>query len=115
MKGIKRIASVVAVEHCELFRLDRLDFLRVVRPYPDMLNKVEQIATDRLEATKQLEDEHRQHKKAISKTEDEPTEEKFDDYDSKKRRSGPGGEKQKPASRQKAKPRSTSERGQRNS
>ncbi|PSN45113.1 hypothetical protein C0J52_18780 [Blattella germanica] len=59
IEGYTRIASVVAVEPCEVFRLDRVDFLRVVSPYPDLLSKVEQIAADRREKTMQLDDEYR--------------------------------------------------------
>lgn len=49
MKDKRRAASVVAVEVCELYRLDRKDFVRTVDPYPDLLYSIQYIAADRLE------------------------------------------------------------------
>lgn len=64
MKDELRVASVVAVDICELFRLDRKDFMRAVYPYPDLLNNVQHIAYDRMERTAIL-DEH--NRREISK------------------------------------------------
>ena len=66
VRATKRSASVVAVENCELFRLDRKDFVRVVMPYPDMLKKIEQIATDRTEMIISLNSEYSHRKQADS-------------------------------------------------
>lgn len=57
MANSMRIASVIAVEICELFRLDRSDFNKAVYPYPDLMNKVRSIACDRLEMSS-IVDEH---------------------------------------------------------
>lgn len=54
-----RISSVVAVEICELYMLDRKDFVRVIYPYPDLLNTVTHIAADRLERTNIMDEQHR--------------------------------------------------------
>lgn len=51
-----RIASVIAVETCELYRLDRKDFIKAIFPYPDLYEKVKRIAGDRSEVTNLLDD-----------------------------------------------------------
>lgn len=43
---------------CELYRLDRADFVHTIYPYPDLLHHIEYIATDRMERTEIL-DEHK--------------------------------------------------------
>lgn len=42
-----RMASVRAVEYCDLYRLDREMFERVLRHYPDIAGKIEQMAKER--------------------------------------------------------------------
>ena len=99
MREIKRTASVVAVENCELYRLDRADFMREIWPYPDMLSKIEQIASDRIEVTKQLDDGYRQRMKSTTKkTGEKPTE---------GRKSLPGKKEKPVSSGYKRKPRGT--------
>lgn len=66
MKDELRVASVVAVEICELYRLDRKDFVRAIYPYPDLLNTVTHIAADRMEITSIL-DEHNRRELADAK------------------------------------------------
>ena len=44
-----RTATVVAVEMCEVYRLDREDFLTAIGPYPDILVNIEQIARRRFQ------------------------------------------------------------------
>lgn len=57
-----RIASVIAVEMCEVYRLDRIDFIHAIYPYPDLLNNIQYIAMDRKEKTEILEQRyHRNH------------------------------------------------------
>ncbi|XP_051169167.1 potassium/sodium hyperpolarization-activated cyclic nucleotide-gated channel 1-like [Leptopilina boulardi] len=51
MPDEKRIASVVAVEVCELYRLERADFSRTIHPYPMLWERIKQIAMDRHEKT----------------------------------------------------------------
>lgn len=63
MKDQLRVASVIAVEICELYRLDRKDFVRAIHPYPDLLNNIQHIAADRMERTAIL-DEHNRREMA---------------------------------------------------
>lgn len=51
MKEVKRIATVVAVDSCELYLLSRVDFERVINPYPDLYNRICKIAEDRFMKT----------------------------------------------------------------
>jgi len=53
-KGKKRIASVVALEMCEIFRLSQRDFRRVIEPYPEILEEMREIAKERMEKCTQL-------------------------------------------------------------
>lgn len=46
-----RVASVVAVEVCELYRLDRADFARTIHPYPMLWERIKKIAIERHEKT----------------------------------------------------------------
>lgn len=39
-----RSASVVAVEICELFALDRIDFMKLLSPFPELLRRVTKMA-----------------------------------------------------------------------
>ncbi|KAJ9587172.1 hypothetical protein L9F63_019309 [Diploptera punctata] len=109
--GIKRISSVIAIEHCELYRLDREDFMRVIAPYPDMVRKVEQIAVDRLEYTNQLEDEYRHRRGSVDMLEDDKSETKKVSED-KKLRPNIADERRKQVIDRK--PRTQTERGRRN-
>lgn len=52
-----RIASVLAVETCEVYRFSRRDFVKAIHPYPDLLEKIQKVADDRTEKTR-AEDEH---------------------------------------------------------
>ncbi|RZC37629.1 potassium/sodium hyperpolarization-activated cyclic nucleotide-gated channel 1-like [Asbolus verrucosus] len=54
-----RVASVIAVEICELYRLDRKDFVKAIHPYPDLLEKIQKIAADRMEKTNLLEEQYK--------------------------------------------------------
>lgn len=47
----RRVASVVAVEICELYRLDRADFTRTIHPYPMLWEQIKKIAIERHERT----------------------------------------------------------------
>ncbi|XP_014605251.1 PREDICTED: potassium/sodium hyperpolarization-activated cyclic nucleotide-gated channel 1-like [Polistes canadensis] len=51
MADERRVASVVAVEICELYRLDRADFARTIHPYPMMWEQIKNIAIERHEKT----------------------------------------------------------------
>jgi hypothetical protein len=47
----RRVASVVAVEICELYRLDRADFARTIHPYPMLWEQIKKTAIERHERT----------------------------------------------------------------
>ncbi|EFN82193.1 potassium/sodium hyperpolarization-activated cyclic nucleotide-gated channel 2 [Harpegnathos saltator] len=51
MPDERRIASVVAVEICELYRLDRVDFAKTIHPYPMLWERIKNIAVERHEKT----------------------------------------------------------------
>lgn len=51
MPDERRVASVVAVEVCELYRLERADFTRTIHPYPMLWERIKKIAIERHEKT----------------------------------------------------------------
>ncbi|EFN64815.1 Potassium/sodium hyperpolarization-activated cyclic nucleotide-gated channel 4 [Camponotus floridanus] len=51
MPDERRVASVVAIEICELYRLDRADFARTIHPYPMLWEQIKKIAVKRHERT----------------------------------------------------------------
>lgn len=51
MPAQRRTAFVVAVETCELYRLDRIDFTRTIHPYPLLWDQIKKIAIERHERT----------------------------------------------------------------
>ncbi|KAG7203711.1 hypothetical protein KM043_013739 [Ampulex compressa] len=51
MPDERRVASVVAVEVCELYRLDRADFARTIHPYPLLWERIKKVAIERHEKT----------------------------------------------------------------
>lgn len=51
MDNEKRIASVVAVECCELFNLSRKDFRKAIAPYPELKERIRHFAQQRLQKT----------------------------------------------------------------
>ncbi|KAK9728433.1 Cyclic nucleotide-binding domain [Popillia japonica] len=51
-----RLASVVAVETSELYRLNEQDFIRAILPYPDLIDKIKKIAFERTEQTMFIEE-----------------------------------------------------------
>lgn len=57
MRDELRVASVIAVEVCELYKLERMDFVKAIHPYPDLLDNIQRIAADRMEKATML-DEH---------------------------------------------------------
>ncbi|CAH1174178.1 unnamed protein product [Phaedon cochleariae] len=46
-----RVATVVAVTPCELFVLNRSDFLDVLRPFPELIENITKLAEERLRTT----------------------------------------------------------------
>ncbi|XP_008212107.1 potassium/sodium hyperpolarization-activated cyclic nucleotide-gated channel 4-like isoform X4 [Nasonia vitripennis] len=51
MPDAKRVASVVAVETCKLYKLERADFARTIHPYPMLWERIKKIAIERHEKT----------------------------------------------------------------
>lgn len=43
-----RIATIIAVETCEIYVLYRHDFRRFIAPYPDLLNRLQNVALENL-------------------------------------------------------------------
>ncbi|XP_046815736.1 potassium/sodium hyperpolarization-activated cyclic nucleotide-gated channel 1-like [Vespa crabro] len=54
MTDERRVASVVAVEICKLYRLDRVDFTRTIHRYPMLWDNIKKIAIERHERTMML-------------------------------------------------------------
>ncbi|XP_051162132.1 potassium/sodium hyperpolarization-activated cyclic nucleotide-gated channel 2-like [Leptopilina boulardi] len=51
----KRVASVVAVDVCEVYRLDRTDFRKVIAIHSELFAEIERLATERIERTMLIE------------------------------------------------------------
>lgn len=49
MKNETRIASVYAIEICEMFILSRDNFLQAINNYPGLLNRLQKVALQTLE------------------------------------------------------------------
>ncbi|EGI60569.1 Potassium/sodium hyperpolarization-activated cyclic nucleotide-gated channel 4 [Acromyrmex echinatior] len=54
----RRVASVVAVEVCEVYRLDRKDFRHCIEVNSELFAEIERIATERIETTVRVEEQH---------------------------------------------------------
>ncbi|KAJ8985908.1 hypothetical protein NQ317_010665 [Molorchus minor] len=59
IKDTFRIASVVAIEVSEIYRLDQKDFVKAINPYPDLLANIQHIAAERMEVASMLDDYNR--------------------------------------------------------
>ncbi|XP_015589234.1 potassium/sodium hyperpolarization-activated cyclic nucleotide-gated channel 1 [Cephus cinctus] len=55
----RRVASVVAIDICEVYRLDRRDFRKSIAVQSDLFAKIERIATERMEKTVLVEEQHK--------------------------------------------------------
>ncbi|XP_046412003.1 potassium/sodium hyperpolarization-activated cyclic nucleotide-gated channel 2-like [Neodiprion fabricii] len=55
----RRVASVVAIEVCNVFRLERKDFRRCIAVHSDLFAKIERLATGRMEKTVLLEEQNK--------------------------------------------------------
>ncbi|XP_076385220.1 potassium/sodium hyperpolarization-activated cyclic nucleotide-gated channel 1 isoform X2 [Megachile rotundata] len=56
MESEHRIATVIAVETCEICLLHRDDFRRFISPYPDLLNRLQNVAFEHLKYTLTLDE-----------------------------------------------------------
>ncbi|XP_044262381.1 potassium/sodium hyperpolarization-activated cyclic nucleotide-gated channel 1-like [Tribolium madens] len=71
-----RVATVIAVKECELFKLSRRDFQEAIEPFPELNKKIRQLAMSRLESTLQILSENNeeiriQHTSMMETEEDE--------------------------------------------
>lgn len=48
LKDQKRIASIVALEMCEVYKLSQKDFRKVIEPHANLLRRLDQTASDRI-------------------------------------------------------------------
>ncbi|XP_018318299.1 potassium/sodium hyperpolarization-activated cyclic nucleotide-gated channel 1 [Mycetomoellerius zeteki] len=55
----RRVASVVAIEVCEVYRLDRKDFRQCIDVNSELFAEIERIATERTEKTVRAEEQHK--------------------------------------------------------
>jgi len=55
----RRVASVVAIEVCEVYRLDRKDFRQCIDIHSELFAEIERIATERIERTVRAEEQHK--------------------------------------------------------
>lgn len=55
----RRVASVVAIEVCEVYRLDRKDFRQCIDVHSELFAEIERIATERIERTIRIEEQHK--------------------------------------------------------
>lgn len=55
----KRVASVNAVDVCEVYRLDRTDFRKVIAIHSELFAKIERIASERVEKIMLIEEQHK--------------------------------------------------------
>ncbi|KAJ8674391.1 hypothetical protein QAD02_005653 [Eretmocerus hayati] len=51
MENEQRVATVIAIETCEIFVVNREAFQLVIEPYPNLLSRLQKIALERLEKT----------------------------------------------------------------
>ena len=51
MENEQRVASVIAIETCEVLMVPREAFQQVISPYPNLLSRLQKMALDRLDET----------------------------------------------------------------
>lgn len=61
IKDQKRIATVVAIEICEVYKLDRRQFKQCFKSCPQVYKKMEELAERRLEITVVLEELYKKY------------------------------------------------------
>lgn len=55
----RRIASVVAIEVCDVYLLDRKDFRQCIAVHSELFAEIERIAAERIEKTVKAEEQHK--------------------------------------------------------
>ncbi|XP_011878172.1 PREDICTED: potassium/sodium hyperpolarization-activated cyclic nucleotide-gated channel 1-like [Vollenhovia emeryi] len=72
----RRVASVVAIDVCEVYRLDRKDFRQCIDVHSELFAEIERIATERIERTVRVEEQHKRflmRPNRMPKSRNEPT------------------------------------------
>lgn len=54
----RRRGNAIALEYCELYRLEQSDFNATIQPYPKLYEKFEILALKRLDLLRRCEEEH---------------------------------------------------------
>ncbi|CAD1469821.1 unnamed protein product, partial [Heterotrigona itama] len=57
----RRVASVIAIEVCEVYRLDRKDFRKCIAVHTELFAKIERIAAERIERAVVIEEQHKRY------------------------------------------------------
>ncbi|CAK9822346.1 Potassium/sodium hyperpolarization-activated cyclic nucleotide-gated channel 4 [Anthophora retusa] len=57
----RRVASVIAIEVCEVYRLDRKDFRKCIAVHTELFANIERIATERIERAVIIEEQHKRY------------------------------------------------------
>ncbi|XP_076392816.1 potassium/sodium hyperpolarization-activated cyclic nucleotide-gated channel 4 [Megachile rotundata] len=57
----RRVASVIAIEVCEVYRLERRDFRKCIAVHTELFAQIERIATDRIEKAVTIEEQHKRY------------------------------------------------------
>ncbi|XP_026674382.1 uncharacterized protein LOC108631042 [Ceratina calcarata] len=57
----RRVASVIAIEVCEVYRLDRKDFRKCIAVHTELFAKLERIAAERIERAMVIEEQHKRY------------------------------------------------------
>ncbi|KAJ8718825.1 hypothetical protein PYW07_016381 [Mythimna separata] len=73
MKDSKRVATVVAVENTQLYRLDALDFNRFVLSHSTLYKRIEELASRRIHETVLLDDKYRRDKGEMQSSHGSPS------------------------------------------
>lgn len=60
-KDQKRTADVLAIEICQIYRLDRKPFLNCIATHDEVYNKLENLADIRKEQTRLIEELHKKY------------------------------------------------------
>lgn len=55
----RRVATIVAIEVCEVYRLDRRNFHKCIATHAELFQRIERIATKRMDKTAVIEEQHK--------------------------------------------------------
>lgn len=55
----RRIATVIAIEVCEMYLLDRKDFRQYIAVHKELFAEIERVAAQRIEKTIKAEEQHK--------------------------------------------------------